>query len=127
MKVSLIRYSRALLFFSLILFGLMLIGRNYFNQYISVRLPLVILLFTLISFLVYYVLLKSTFQRFAAFSRNFMLITAIKLFLYLAILVVYALLIPADAVNFIVGFFILYIGYSAFEVVWLLRIRSDKA
>jgi hypothetical protein len=126
MKRQLIRYTKALLLFALLAFGILLISRIYLARYISPMLPLLILFFALVSFYVYYILLKSTRQRFAAFSRNFMLATTIKLFLYLIILVAYALLVPKDAVNFIVGFFALYIAFSAFELFWLLRIRAEE-
>jgi len=125
MKIQLIRYTKALLLFTLVVFGCLLLFRMYFARYTSSVLPVLIFFFALVSFCVYYILLKSTRQRFATFSRNFMLATSIKLILYLIILVAYALLMPKDAVNFITGFFVLYIAFSAFELVWLLRIRSE--
>jgi hypothetical protein len=124
MKEQFVQYTKALVIFSVLIFALIILAKTFIIRYVSPTLPLLILFFVIVSLIVYYYLLKSTRYRFATFSRNFMLVTTIKLFFYLSILVAYALLVPKDAVNFIIGFFVLYISFSAFEIYWLLRIRN---
>jgi predicted transporter len=53
------------------------------------------------------------------FIRNFMMLTVIKFFVYLIIIVAYCLLKPSSAVAFSSGFLILYFLFSAFEVTAL--------
>ena len=43
----------------------------------------------------------------------------IKLFLYLIIMVTYALLNRKDAVPFLISFFILYLLYTVFETIFI--------
>ena len=51
-----------------------------------------------------------------AFITYFMSATGLKLFLYLAVMVVFAVMFRDQAVGFIINFFILYLFYTAFEI-----------
>lgn len=73
---------------------------------------------TLISFMF---IQKKTEKAPNKFINVYLANTTVKLLLYLAILVVYALNYLSDAVNFITSFFILYLIFTVFEVVNLLR------
>ena len=73
------------------------------------------------SALVFNFLVKSTQQKFNRFVNRFMMATFVKLMAYLAILVTYVFTYKSDAVPFIFAFFILYLTYTVFEVVEMLK------
>jgi uncharacterized membrane protein len=55
------------------------------------------------------------------FVGYFMAITGIKLFAYLIIITVYALVVGKAALGFVLWFLVLYLLYSGFEVVMLMK------
>ncbi len=73
---------------------------------------------TLISFM--YIQKKTTAAP-GKFINVYMASTTVKLLLYIAILMVYALNNLHDAVNFIVSFFILYLIFTVYEVIELVN------
>ena len=71
--------------------------------------------------LIHYILVKVAEKNGKLFVGYFMGITAIKLFGYLIILTLYGLLKRESALGFTLIFLVLYLLYSGFEVVMLLR------
>jgi len=66
-------------------------------------------------------LLRAAAKSDQAFVRYFMGATGIKLFLYMIIMIVFATLFREQAIAFISNFFVLYLLYSAFEVVLIYK------
>ncbi|MCW3103416.1 MAG: hypothetical protein JWO09_1856 [Bacteroidetes bacterium] len=73
------------------------------------------------TFLIHYVLVKVSEKDPKRFVGYFMGLTAIKLFGYLIIITVYALIKKEAALGFTLWFLVLYLLYSGFEVVMLLK------
>jgi hypothetical protein len=65
-------------------------------------------------------LIKLTSYNISKFSTRFILITGIKMILFLTVIVTYSFLNPEHAVPFLIIFLILYILFSVFEVVVIL-------
>ena len=57
----------------------------------------------------------------AKFTSHFMMITGIKMMIYLVFITTYVLLNPHLASAFLISFFILYLFYTTFEVVIVVR------
>lgn len=55
------------------------------------------------------------------FTQTFLGITIFRFLLYLAVLITYSLLFPADAVRFIISFFTFYFLYTVLEISYLYR------
>lgn len=72
--------------------------------------------------LIHYVFMKAAEKDPKKFVGYFMGLTAIKLFGYLIIIVVYALLKREAALGFTLWFLTLYLLYSGFEVLMLLKL-----
>lgn len=79
------------------------------------------LFFVLSTALVHYILIKADAKDPKRFVGYFMGITAIKLFGYLIIITVYALIKKEEALGFTLWFLVLYLLYSGFEVVMLMK------
>ncbi len=122
MKTPYIAFLRNLLIFSLIIvviyIGLSyLLPGSYFTPALSFLFPFYIAT-TLIS---YHFMLRSLHRRFSKFVNRFMAATAIKLLWYFTVMILYILIFTSDAVPFAINFFILYLCYTVFETVSLVR------
>jgi hypothetical protein len=111
----------------LILFSLFTLAILYFwKQFASERfqsgwmLPLWFF-FVISTFLIHVILVKVAEKDPKRFVGYYMGITAIKLFGYLIIITIYALLKREAALGFTLWFLVLYFLYSGFEVVMLLK------
>lgn len=108
--------------FSFVTLALLLL----WNQYASARFQtettwFIWVFFIVTTTLIHLFLVKSTEKEPKKFVVNFMLVTAIKLFGYLIIILVYALIKREAALGFTVFFLAMYMLYSGFEVFTLLR------
>lgn len=92
--------------------------------YYTLSFPYLIVFFFVATLLVYYFMLKSLEKRPAKFVNIFLLTTMAKLFVYMAVMVSYALINREEARQFIIAFFILYIIYTIIEVLALLGENS---
>ncbi len=94
-------------------------------KYITPALPFILIFHfaaTLISFMF---IRKKTEKAPNKFINVYLANTTIKLILYLAILMIYGLTNIADAVKFIISFFVLYVIFTSFEVVKLLKANKS--
>jgi hypothetical protein len=122
MKPVFLKFVKNLLGFTVILiafaFGLAFILPPAF---ISPALPWLFLFFLAVTISGYYLLIKATNKRFLKFLNYFLLITLVKLILFVGVLVIYIMMHKWDAVPFGLSFFILYLFYTAYEVVALVK------
>ena len=96
-------------------------------QHISLALPFLLAFFLGISILSYKILQKKARTEPRKFIMGFMAHTVVRMMIYLFIIVVYAFIYRSDAVNFIIGFFILYTVFTFFEVMQFMDLtRSVK-
>jgi hypothetical protein len=94
--------------------------------FISPALPYLFFFFFSITLIVHLILLRVSEKKSSSFINFFMLLTFGKLLFFLTIILIYALMNRPDAVPFILSFFILYIFYTAFEVVLSLKHTHPK-
>ena len=122
MKPAFITFIKQLLFFSAILGSVALVFVFILPKtYISPAFPFLICFFIATSLLSFYYLLKQADKRFIKFVNAFLLTIIIKLALYIGVMVVYALNNRRDAVPFMLAFFILYLCYTIFEAVCIIK------
>jgi hypothetical protein len=62
----------------------------------------------------------------AKFSSKFMMVSGIKMMIYLALIVFYAFSFPDKAKIFLISFFILYMLYTVFEVLLIVNFFKKK-
>ena len=96
------------------------------DNFISPTLPYLLLFFFSLTLISYYLQIKSVEKSFSKFTSNYMLVTTLKLFTLLIVLLLYVFLNRNDAIPFIISFFIFYILYSIFEVIELQNIKNKK-
>jgi hypothetical protein len=88
---------------------------------LSPSLPYLIIYFFAINALVHYALIKSTQYSARRFVSYFMLATFVKFFIYVITVFVYAYFNREDLLPFVISFFILYILYTVFEVLAIIK------
>lgn len=125
MTARFIHYTRSLIVFSIII-ALLSLGAMYLlpANYITPMLPYLLIFFLIIGIAVYYFFEKAVAKRFSLFTNYFMIVTMLKILIYLTIIIIYAFTNKHDAITFILTFFLFYAGYTAFEVIWMLRIHE---
>jgi len=96
------------------------------DGYITPTLPYLIFFFFSVTLIVHLVLIKVSEKKTPSFINYFMLLTFGKLIFFLTIILIYALLNRDDAIPFILSFFVLYLLYTAFEVVLSLAYVKRK-
>lgn len=107
--------------------GLLIVGLMFLipPAFISPTLPYLLIFFTAATLLSYYFLQKKMEGSPSGFVTAFMANSIIRLLLYLVIIAVYAFTNRADAVNFILSFFLLYVIFTTFEVSFFLRKKTE--
>jgi len=122
MNFYLRKFIIRLIVLSLIL-GTIAYGLTFFlpKTYFSPALPFLFPFFFSATLILFYFLLKSAEKKFASFVNRFMLATFLKLLVYITFLLVYVFTRKEDAIPFIFSFFILYVVYTVFEVIAILK------
>jgi O-antigen/teichoic acid export membrane protein len=113
-------FLRRLLFFSVIL-GMVATGIWFLvpPRFITPALPWLFLFFIGVTLTGYYFILRSINSKFIRFINSYLLVTVVKLFLFVGVIFMYLLHNRQDAAAFAISFFVLYLCYMIFEVVSL--------
>lgn len=62
----------------------------------------------------------------ARFATRFMMVTGLKMMIYLVVITAYAFLNPDKAKTFLISFLILYLVYTVFEVILIVRYLKKR-
>jgi hypothetical protein len=121
MKSIFADFFRKLIIFSVFL-SFIVIGLSFLipEAFISRVIPYLFIFFMIITMISYYILIKAAQMKFIRFLNYYLLITTVKLLLFILVLITYMMLNKQDAVPFALAFFILYLCYTIFEVVSIL-------
>ena len=122
MTSSINSFYLKLFIFSIFTLGLFFIWNAYASSRFQSDLMGVLWAFFVISTaFIHYILVKISDKNPKNFVGYFMGITAVKLFGYLIIITIYALIKKEAALGFTLWFLLLYLLYSGFEVVMLMK------
>lgn len=96
-------------------------------RYFSFTLPYLIGFFYVINLLIFYYMQKAANHlKKTRFISTFMLVTTAKLLISLTVILIFSFSMPHEAVSFILSFFVLYLVYTSFEVVSILRLTKNN-
>ena len=122
MTSSIKSFSIKLFIFSIFTLGLLFLWKAYASERFQTNLTWLLWgFFVLSTAFIHYILIRVAEKDPKKFVGYFMGITAIKLFGYLIIITLYALLKREAALGFTLLFLVLYLLYSGFEVVMLMK------
>lgn len=94
------------------------------SGYASVSIPYQFVLFYTVTLTVHYLLLKASEKSAGSFVTRFMLVSFLKLLLYVIVLVAYLFLNKSDVLRFAIPYLALYILYSAYEIYSITRFSN---
>lgn len=111
-------FLRRILVFSIIL-GLLATGIGFLApaRTITPTLPYLFVFFIAVTLAGYYYILRSAHTKFIRFINAYLLVTVVKLFLFIGVIFLYLFHNRQDAAPFAISFFVLYLCYMIFEVV----------
>ncbi len=89
--------------------------------------PYLLFLIYLLTLLIIYMLIRSMEKKPNRFVNAFMLMNFGKLFLYVIIIFIYAWINREDAVAFIITFFAFYLIFTAYEIIYLMRLSRSAS
>ena len=118
-------YPIGLLLFSVVLFVFILLFRYFApDTIISDYLLWIVPFFYVISVFSHFFIKRKSGNDSKKALAMYMGTSAVKLFLYLAILIVYGFLNREDAAAFFISFFVIYIVYTFIEVMMIIKLAS---
>lgn len=84
--------------------------------------PFLVVFFFSVTLLQHFWLFRSPGERFVRFANRYMIVTFVKIFFFLGLILAYVLLVNrTDAIPFTVTFFVLYLVFTVFEVIEVLK------
>jgi hypothetical protein len=96
------------------------------HKWVTPLLPVLPAFFMAVTYLIHHGFVKAVSLRPQQFVTRFMLITTIKLISFMVLLLVYALMFKDDAIQFLISFFVMYLIYSAFEVIAVMKLNKSN-
>ena len=96
------------------------------HAWISPSLPFLFVFYYACSLISYIILDRSIRKKINRFVSVFMLATAVKLLLYVSVMIIYAFINRKDAIPFLLNFFVLYLVYTVFEVIQIISLTKTS-
>jgi hypothetical protein len=116
-------FLKRIFIFSLLVGVLMFVGSIFLeSKWVSTSWPFVLVFFLAFTAIMHRQLIKSAAVDSKKFIFTFLLMTTVKILIYLAIIVFYVMINREDALGFILVFFINYLFFTAFELNAVLKI-----
>jgi hypothetical protein len=120
-------FLRRILVFSIILgFIGTVIGFLAPARMITPALPYLFVFFIAVTLAGYYFILQSVNKKYIKFINSYLLVTVVKLFMFICVIFFYLLNNRQDAAPFAISFFVLYLCYMIFEVVNLVSVFKSS-
>lgn len=99
----------------------------YLSEYYTPAFPFLVIFFITSGIIIFHLMARAVEKRPTMFVNMFLLTTTLKLLVYMAVMITYALLNKDDAKPFIVNFFVLYLVYTIIEVLALLKLNRNAS
>lgn len=100
---------------------------TFLKHYFLSVLPIVVLFFYMVTNLVHAYLLKIAGKSSSRFTSQYMAVSFIKMFFYLAVAIVYVIFNRESAKPFIANYLLLYFVYTIFEVSEFSKVIKRKS
>lgn len=127
MSPELRNYLKKILILTAVTAILIVIAWLFVPERLSPVMPFLLAFFLGSSILSFSILQRKAINEPKRFITGFLAHTVIRMFIYLIIILAYGLSFRSDAVNFILGFFVLYTIFTFFEVMQFIRLtRNNK-
>lgn len=90
---------------------------TFLKQFFLMAVPVLLIFFFVVTNLVHAYLLRIAGKSSARFTSQYMATSFLKMFFYLAVAIIYAIINKEEAKIFLINFLLLYVVYTTFEVI----------
>ncbi|HPB05164.1 MAG TPA: hypothetical protein PKV50_06880 [Prolixibacteraceae bacterium] len=127
MENSFTKFIKGLSYYTLIIFvvGAILFS-TIFRSYFLLILPFVLLFYYISTLVLHKFMLRISQKDISRFSFKFMMLSLIKMFVYIIFGVIYIIIDEENAVTFLIVYLILYVAYAVFEVRSVMELINES-
>jgi hypothetical protein len=97
-----------------------------FKQYFLMILPFVLLFYYISTLILHHFMLIISKKDISKFSFKFMMLSLIKMFVYIIFGVLYIIVDEENAVTFLIVYLILYVAYAVYEVKSVMNLINES-
>jgi len=127
MENSFTKFIKGLSYYTIIIFvvGAILFS-TIFRSYFLLILPFVLLFYYISTLVLHKFMLRISQKDISRFSFKFMMLSLIKMFIYIIFGVIYIIIDEENAVTFLIVYLILYVAYAVFEVRSVMELINES-
>jgi hypothetical protein len=127
MENSFLKFIKGLTYYTLIILGVgAILFLTVFKSYFLIILPFVLLFYYISTLVLHKFMLKISQKDISRFSFKFMMLSLIKMFVYIIFGVLYIVIDEENAVIFLIVYLILYVAYAVYEVRSVMNLINES-
>jgi len=127
MENSFLKFIKGLTYYTLIILGVgAILFLTVFKSYFLIILPFVLLFYYISTLILHKFMLKISQKDISRFSFKFMMLSLIKMFVYIIFGVLYIVIDEENAVIFLIVYLILYVAYAVYEVRSVMNLINES-
>ena len=127
MENSFLKFIKGLTYYTLIILGVgTILFLTVFKSYFLIILPVVLLFYYISTLVLHKFMLKISQKDISRFSFKFMMLSLIKMFVYIIFGVLYIVIDEENAVIFLIVYLILYVAYAVYEVRSVMNLINES-
>lgn len=121
------KFLKGLSTFTLIILGIgVVLFLTIFKKHFLIVFPFVLVFYYVSTLLLHRYMLKITRNDVSRFSFKFMMLSFLKMFIYIIFGVFYIIFDEENAVNFLIVYLILYVVYAVYEVRSVMKLINES-
>jgi hypothetical protein len=127
MKNNFFKFIKGLTLYTLLILGLgIILFLTVLKNYFLPVLPFVLLFYYLSTLVLHKFMLQISQKEISRFSFKFMMLSLIKMFIYIIFGVLYIVIDEENAVIFLIVYLILYVAYAVYEVRSVMNLINES-
>lgn len=121
------KFLKGLTTFTLIILGVgIILFLTLFKKHFLIIFPFVLIFYYSSTLLLHRYMLKITRNDVSRFSFKFMMLSFLKMFIYIIFGVLYIIFDEEHAVNFLIVYLVLYVAYAVYEVKSVMKLINES-
>lgn len=121
------KFLKGLTTFTLIILGVgIVLFLTLFKKHFLIIFPFVLVFYYSSTLLLHRYMLKITRNDVSRFSFKFMMLSFLKMFIYIIFGVLYIIFDEEHAVNFLIVYLVLYVAYAVYEVKSVMKLINES-
>ncbi|MGF7140278.1 hypothetical protein [Roseimarinus sediminis] len=121
------KFLKGLTTFTLIILGVgIILFLTLFKKHFLIIFPFVLVFYYSSTLLLHRYMLKITRNDVSRFSFKFMMLSFLKMFIYIIFGVLYIIFDEEHAVNFLIVYLVLYVAYAVYEVKSVMKLINES-